>query len=352
MNALSKKSLGQFYTTNHEYILQGLKIPDNIINIIEPFAGNGDLLNFINKEQETNNIKYTIECYDIEPKKNDIIKRDTIKDPPNYTNKFIITNPPYLARNKSKDKELFNKYDVNDLYKCVIKNILTNICLGGIFIIPLNFWSSIRSSDIELRKAFLNKYNVILLNIFEEQVFSDTTYTICSFQFELKRGINNTIKIVIYPFKTNIITELTEENNFIIGGEIYNLKSSNTYKITRVTKKNKERLNTNILVKCIDDNIDAKIRLSFVDDEHIYIDETPNQTARTYATLIIEPRIENDKQRQLITKFNNYLNNHRKKYNSLFLTNYRESKDIARKRISFNLVYTIVSYILDNFDDN
>lgn len=351
-NISYKKSLGQFYTTNHEYILQGLKIPDTMINIIEPFAGNGDLLNFINKEQEKNNIKYNIECYDIEPKKNDIIQRDTIKDPPNYTNKFIITNPPYLARNKSKNKEMFNKYDVNDLYKCVIKNILTNICLGGIFIIPLNFWSSIRSSDIELRKAFLNKYNVILLNIFEEQVFSDTTYTICSFQFELKRDINNTIKIVIYPFKTNIITELTEENNFIIGGEIYNLKSSNTYKITRVTKKNKDRLNTNILVKCIDDNNDAKIRLSFVDDDHIYIDETPNQTARTYATLIIEPRIENDKQRQLITKFNNYLNNHRKKYNSLFLTNYRESKDIARKRISFNLVYTIVSYILDNFDDN
>lgn len=154
MNVLSKKSLEQFYTTNHEYILQGLKIPDNVINIIEPFAGNGDLLNFINKEQEKNNIKYNVECYDIEPKKNDIIKRDTIKDPPNYTNKFIITNPPYLARNKSKDKEMFNKYDVNDLYKCVIKNILTNICLGGIFIIPLNFWSSIRSSDIELRKAF------------------------------------------------------------------------------------------------------------------------------------------------------------------------------------------------------
>lgn len=69
MNVLSKKSLEQFYTTNHEYILQGLKIPDNVINIIEPFAGNGDLLNFINKEQEKNNIKYNIECYDIEPKK-------------------------------------------------------------------------------------------------------------------------------------------------------------------------------------------------------------------------------------------------------------------------------------------
>ncbi len=56
-----------------------------------------------------------------------------------------------------------------------------------------------------------------------------------------------------------------------------------------------------------------------------------------YATLIIEPFIEIEKQKQLIMKFNKYLNEYRKKYCSLFLTNYRESKDIAIKRISFDL---------------
>jgi hypothetical protein len=352
-NKLSKQILGQFYTTNQEYILQGMKIPDNIKNIIEPFTGNGDLITFIEKEQEKNNVKYIIECYDIEPKKNYIIQRDTIKDPPDYKNKYLITNPPYLARNKSKDKSLFDKYDVNDLYKCVIKYILTNICLGGIFIIPLNFWSSIRLADIELRKAFLEKYDVILLNIFEEQVFDDTTYTICSFQFELKKNNDNSNKlnIIVYPSKTIIKTELNDNNNFMIGGDIYNLKLNNTYKITRLTNKNKAKSNTNILVKCIDDNIKSQIGLSFVEDKDIYIDNTPNQTARTYATLIIEPKIDKDKQKQLITKFNKYLEEHRKKYNSLFLTNYRESKDIARKRISFDLVYSITEFILDNFND-
>ena len=352
-NKLSKQILGQFYTTNQEYILQGMNIPNNIKNIIEPFTGKGDLITFIEKEQKKNNVKYIIECYDIEPKKNYIIKKDTIKNPPNYKNKYLITNPPYLARNKSKDKSLFDKYDVNDLYKCVIKDILTNICLGGIFIIPLNFWSSIRLADIELRKAFLEKYDVILLNIFEETVFDDTTYTICSFQFELKKNNDNSNKlnIVVYPSKTIIKTELNDNNNFMIGGDIYNLKLKNTYKITRLTKKNKAKSNTNILVKCIDDNIKSQIGLSFVEDKDIYVDDTPNQTARTYATLIIEPKIEKDKQKQLITKFNKYLEEHRKKYNSLFLTNYRESKDIARKRISFDLVYSITEYILDNFND-
>jgi len=356
---INKQMLGQFYTTHHEYILQNMKIPDSITNIIEPFTGNGDLISFIEKQQKINNVNYNIECYDIEPTKNSITKQDTINNPPSYNNKYLITNPPYLARNKCKNKLLFDKYDVNDLYKCVIKEILTNVCLGGIFIIPLNFWSSIRVADIKLRQAFLEKYNVLLLNIFEEQVFDDTTYTICSFQFELKKNINNEntnnentniLNIIVYPSKTIIETELNSANNFMIGGAIYNLKLKNNYKITRLTTKNKEKSNTNILVKCIDDNSNSQIGLSFVEDKDIYIDSTPNQTARTYASLIIEPKIDTVKQQQLVIKFNNYLNEHRKKYNSLFLTNYRESKDIARKRISFDLVYSITEYILDNFD--
>lgn len=340
-----KQLLGQFYTTNYEYILQGMEIPNNIRTIIEPFTGNGDLLTFINKD------KYDIECYDIEPKKKFIIKRNTIKDPPDYTNKFLLTNPPYLARNKSKDKMLFDKYDVNDLYKCVIKEIITNKCLGGILIIPLNFWSSIRISDIKLRKLFLDVYDVILVNIFEERVFDDTSYTVCSFQFELKKDDINKIKIIIYPSKKIIETKLNDKNNYIIGGEIYKLKLNNIYKITRATNKNKEKVNTNILVKCIDDNKHNRIRLSFVNDKDIYIDATPNQTARTYATLIIEPRINKERQEKLVKKFNEYLDKYRRKFNSLFLTNYRESKDIARKRISFDLVYMIVGYILEKLDN-
>jgi hypothetical protein len=156
---------------------------------------------------------------------------------------------------------------------------------------------------------------------------------------------------MVYPSKITINTLLNDNNNYMIGGEIYNLPLKNTYKITRLTKKNKSNSNTNILVKCIDDNMNSKIGLSFVEDKDIYIDDTPNQTARTYATLIIEPKIDKSKQKQLIIKFNKYLEKYRKTYNSLFLTNYRESKDIARKRISFDLIYSITSYILENFDD-
>jgi hypothetical protein len=39
---MTKQLLGQFYTTNYTRILQNMYIPDNISNIIEPFAGAGD----------------------------------------------------------------------------------------------------------------------------------------------------------------------------------------------------------------------------------------------------------------------------------------------------------------------
>ena len=44
---MSKSQLGQFYTTNYEYILSNMEIPQYVNTIIEPFVGNGDLLNFI-----------------------------------------------------------------------------------------------------------------------------------------------------------------------------------------------------------------------------------------------------------------------------------------------------------------
>ena len=37
------KQLGQFFTEQPDYILQGLTMPD-CVKIIEPFAGNGDLI--------------------------------------------------------------------------------------------------------------------------------------------------------------------------------------------------------------------------------------------------------------------------------------------------------------------
>ena len=264
---MSKQGLGQFYTTNFSHILQNLSIPPTVLHIIEPFAGKGDLFSFI--PQTVKNL----ECYDIDPKNLCVIQRDTLLNPPNYVNTFVLTNPPYLARNKSKNKTIFDKYGQNDLYKCFLDELTRNVCIGGIVIIPLNFWCSIRVNDVQLRKRFLDIYNVITLNIFEEQVFDDTSYSVCSFQFELKKNDQtNQICCHIYPsqYKSTFIPDV--KNNFSIGGEIYNLEQNPNIKVGRLTKQNKDsEFSTNILVKCIDDNLDSQIRLSLVNDKDKYI---------------------------------------------------------------------------------
>lgn len=337
---MTKNQLGQFYTTNYEYILSNMKIPNDVKTIVEPFVGNGDLLKFIKK---TN---YKLEIYDIDPKITDTIKRDTLKNPPDYTDKFVLTNPPYLARNKSKEKDIYEKYKCDDLYKCFITNIISNICQGGIIIIPLNFISSIRKADIELRKNFLEKYSVKIINIFEEQVFDDTGYTVCSIYFVRKQNYEvNNIKMYIYPSKKEMNIQLTSENNYTIGGEIYNVPQNSKYIVERATKKTKGNI-TNILLKCIDDNINSQLGFKIVSDEDKFIDNTKNLSARSYATLVINKTLTLEQQKHLVDKMNEFIKEKREKYNSLFLTNYRESNSIARKRISFDLAFKICNYML------
>jgi hypothetical protein len=344
----TKKSLGQFYTTNYEYILQNMQIPCGISKIIEPFVGQGDLLKFVKLND------YAVECYDIDPKSNEditTIKQDTLINPPDYADSFILTNPPYLARNKSKSKTIFDKYNQNDLYKCFIYNLTTNMCLGGIIIVPLNFWCSIRKADVKLRQLFLMKYDVSVINIFEEKVFDDTSYAICSFQFAKKTDVKS-ITCHIYPSKKVINMQLNKLNNYTFGGEIYQLKQNNKITVERLTRLNKENDGkTNIVIKCIDDSIDSQIRMVMVDNKDIYIDETPKLSARSYATLIIDPVLTKKQIKILVIRFNEYLTTNRDKYHSLFLTNYRESNTIARKRISFKLVFEIVNYILQSMNN-
>lgn len=248
-----------------------------------------------------------------------------------------MTNPPYLARNKCSDKSIFDKWGQNDLYKCFIASILDDPPLGGLIIVPLNFWCSIRKGDCELRKKFLLVFDVIRLNIFEESVFDDTDYVVCSFLFVLKekKEENSIINTFIYPGAKNLNLELY---NWTIGGELYALDRNGQYQISRLLEGGEG--NSNILLKAIDDNAENKICLKWSKEPYY-----GKPSSRTYATLVVIPKISEEKQKEIIEKFNKILNEAREKYCSLFLTNYREP---GRKRISFDLVYSIVGNILNS----
>lgn len=334
-----KQQLGQFMTTNYEYILQGMEIPMDAKMIIEPFCGKGDLLNFVKQDLQ-------FELYDLDPQREDVALRNTLLDPPDYQHKYVLTNPPYLARNKATDKAPFDLYHTNDLFKCFIQSMINNPPDGGIMIIPLNFLSSIRVSDIALRRAFCEVFQISRINIFEERVFADTSYTICAIQFQNGSNADSKVQMFIYPSKKHFETILNEDNNFMAGGEVYKIPDNPDYTIARLTKLNKDQANTRILAKCIDDNANNLLGLAIVDQDKLYVDTTEKLSARTYATLIITPALSSEQQSELVCGFNRYMKTKREQFHSLFLANYRESKDIARKRISFGLVYSICGLIL------
>lgn len=328
-----KRQKGIFLTTNVEKITKGMYVPLKI-QVIEPCVGEGDLLRLVKNNP--------IETYDIRDmsknKHPNFTKMDILKTPPSYTNKFVLTNPPYLARNKADDKTVFDKYGENDLYKCFIRTIIMDPPNGGIIIVPLNMWCSIRKSDAKLRRDFITKFNIIKFNMFKTQVFDDTSYTICSFQFEKTQEPTGKFTIISDDLKT-ININLSPENNWTIGGELYLLKNLG---FTRATYKNKDKLNTRLNIYCMDNK--KLIYMKYAEDnEQLFIDETKKLSSRSFAVLISKQNLTVSQQKKLCDEWNIYLNEKRDRYQSLFLPNYRDKN---RKRIPFDLIYKIASHVM------
>ena len=327
-----KATYGKFYTTNYEYILKEFHDFRNNIKddrIIEPFAGKGHLISWLYNEN--------IEAYDVHSYGN-IIQRDTLKNPPRYHNKWVVTNPPYLARNKSMDKTIFDYYKTNDLYKAFLLSIIQNPPKGGLIII--------RKSDIKLCKLFFSKFFIKKLIIFDEKVFNDTTNTVCSFIFYFIPNVDkHIIKTTIYPSLISLQIKINSLNNWLYGGELYTIYKKNNL-VKRLVNEDipKSWYWSKMVLYSIDTGGDKRIRLEY--KPSIYVGKSKN---RNMAGIILNLKINDPK--KIVNEFNHLIESYRKKYFSLFLPNYRESKNYIRKRIPFRLAYGIIQYLIQNQDN-
>lgn len=350
----NKKKLGQFFTTNVDKIIcnKDHNLLDNFFPndavVIDPFAGNLDLINSLPGIQKT-------EVYDIEPIKPDITQRDTLLSPVDYTGKWVYTNPPYLAKNHCKgNKDIYLKYQVEDLYKAFIKTLIISPCEGGIIILPLNFLSD---EDSKLRIDFFNNYIIQKINIFEEKVFEDTSYTVCALSFKKGKSNSQSLDIMFFPSKkleygTFLINK---DHGYRIGAEFFNLLAESKIprafgptglkkiKIGRYLNGKKNQKPTNIYLYAIDTGTqDGKIRLEYNEDHY-----AGKNTDRAFATITLDCKISNKSQKFIINEFNKILDEYRNKFHSLFLTNFRNStKEYARKRISFDVAYSLINHIM------
>ena len=358
----NKKKYGQFYTTNCNYILDKISIPPDA-KLIEPFVGQGDLVKWSKRDDW--------EAYDIDPKC-DATQRDTLLDPPDYKDKFVITNPPFLARNKSKDKRVFDKYGARDLYKASIKSFVDGDVAGGILIIPFNFFCD---TDSNIREMFFSKYTIGSVRVFEEAVFDDTDISVCAFKFE-RRPFSGQINFEFLPSGDLETFTLSKKYGFRIAGQAFEVSDSSEYKWGRLIKD--EQPSTSLFLRAIDTGsekgrikmfvgsaeerknsikqevinlIDNKYRglLKSVDvevDDYFY-DMTPKSSERSFATITCNKKIDNEE--MVAELFNAELERLRLKYRSVFLTNFRNStSSYARKRISFSQAYAILDKIMND----
>lgn len=314
------------YTTKAELICSNLikYIPDTEI-LIEPFVGAGDLLYLFP------NAKW--EKYDIEDKGNNIVQ-DTLKQPPDYKNKWVITNPPYLAKNKAKEKDIFNLYNTDDLYKASILSMLE--AEGGILIIPTNFFTDEMSASV--RKQFLDCFKIEEINIFTEPVFETTTYSVCSFAFKRKNKGEEyqTIPVNIQPANKKISINLDPKTFYRIAGSFYKEIESIKPIFGRLIGSTSSDYITNIKLYAIDTR-SQKIRLEY--------DTTPFEgkiSDRTYATFTCKYKLTEEEEKEIIEEFNKKLNAFREEYADICLTNYR---DYNRKRIGFDFAYKLASKV-------
>lgn len=309
----------QHFSKNKDLLFN---IKFNPANAVDPFAGDCDMQNYFP------NTKW--EFYDIDPKKSNVILRDSLLNPIDYADKTVITNPPYLSKNKTKDfREIYDKYNVDDLYKAAIKSIVG--CKNGILIIPINFFTDEKTKKI--RTEFLSNYKVSYVNYFTRQMFENTSYNVCSFYFE--KGKTNAVEFYDFEQKASINIELKEEFGYRVGGDFFN-QFENIKPV--FSKSLNGKANTNLFLNCLDKR-----------KENFSLHYTPNyiyngkKEDRMFATLNCEKDLTIREQVELANKFNTLITKVKKQYGNLIFSNYR---DFGRKRISLDDAYKICTFLL------
>ena len=374
----------QLSTTQHYSISKELIDDLNIKifkdkEIIEPFVGDGDLLKLLNLNYKN------IKTYDIIYKNNipNFTQMDTLLNNVLKSDKYVITNPPYLAKNKM-SKELKERYkhlinnEINDLYQIFINQMIQKPIKGGLIIIPINFLIGKESEKI--RNKFLNIYNIIHVNIFEKKMFEYTSQSVITLLFmnkyenanqlqnqNMNMNVNQNMNINDNQLNQNQNMNINDnqlnqnqnmnQNQYSINlylplqtikninSDILNLTIQNYFKpINDIQFKRYYNIPNNykpthIKINLIDPNNNTYALAEYSNEiiEHKISD-------RTFIYICIPDNIKFDDEleRIVIDKYNQLLINYRNETYSLCLSSYRES---SRKRLTFEEAFYILNCI-------
>lgn len=307
-----KRELGQYFTTYNPFQNSGFlnwskECDLSKTTILEPFAGSNNLINMLQDMGLCSDFK----SFDIEPKNKFVKRRDTLKNFPKGF-KVCITNPPYLAQNSAKRRNLeFPNIIYDDLYKYSLEKCLENCDYVGA-IIPASFFNA------NIFRERLSHY--ILLN---SKMFNDTEHPVCLALFK----------------KYSEDVYLYNDNEYL--GKLSDLKK----KLPKSNINMDIRFNVpngNLGLIAIDNTIEPSIK--FVNGEEIS-PERIRVSSRSITRIMIptEYKINN-----IIEKLNYNLNIFRKETYDLFLTPFKglRKDNYYRRRLDYKLAKKLIEETL------
>ena len=336
------------------------------MTLIEPFAGDCDLLNMFKPDLMKTDKIALIELFDIttiddsnitslKPPIDKYEKYDSLKDEifdADGAPYFVATNPPYTAKNKL-DEETKRKYkqimtDIQDLYQIFIKQLInkSNLINGGCIIIPSNFMFGNQSRN--LRNQFLSVFDIVNLSIFERRMFDYTTQSVITLTF-IRKDLNISSpsreeEMVIKLYTTNEIKTISPEDfTYILNFDFQNEFRVNEGKSVIIKRNYNINAEAKMFVSDIKVSLlDPKIE-AYIDTENKDIQD--KETDRAYMRLCFDKQFNLEQETNICKLFNDMLNNLRKRTSSLVLTSYRE---YSRKRLSFEEVYIIMNHAISH----
>lgn len=328
----SKQRLGQYFTSSADTLLCSFTSYVSGREVVDPFAGGGDLLRWAQSHGAASTVGY-----DIDPSA-PFPTRDSLLSPPTDGD-FIVTNPPYLSRNKAKGAytNIFNQYKQNDLYKCFLASLTHD---SGIVIIPSNFLSE---SSGAARKMFFSQYTIEYAEYWTEPTFADATTGVVIFAFRrLKFGESViTFDIKVMPEARTLTITLAPEYEYLPGKDFFDyIHGAPALNIRKGTAECPP--NTQLVLGLLDRGKYPQ-GLSIQTGAPLL----SNGKAFTTVQLWIEggENLSIEEQIILAHHFNETLRYFREKYAGLFLTNYMGAN---QKILPISYCYRLLSRIIES----
>jgi hypothetical protein len=332
-NQNSKQALGQYFTTNSDYILSGYEDVVRNKTVIDPFAGGSDLLNWAIKNGSSN-----VVGYDLVPQTSNIIQNDSLVSPPNYGGMVLVTNPPYLSANKCRtgNKQPYKIWNESDYYKCHLASLDSMNCDEAIEIVPTNFFCESRDS---IRRRLFKTHHIVSAKYWTQPVFDDASTGVCV--LHLRRGVKNVqqFSVTILPKNTVIQMELKSEFRYLHGEDFFRYISDVDPITVIKTDVGMMPPNTKLVVGLLDNGA-KPVGLSFNSGADIYCSP---KSFTTYQVTLPEFNLSESQQRDIVDLFQAKMNHFRTRYHSMFLANYMGP---SQKILSRSMVHQLLSKVM------